>query len=80
MLTASGDTVYVELPGSSFQGIIEGKFIDGDGEIERIFDESLDLYLAGFTYSISPKSEAYKGLDTAILQISEAIGNTEDAL
>lgn len=80
MLTAAGDTVYVELPGSSFQGIIEGKFIDSEGEIDRIFDESLDLFLAEFTYSISPKPEAYEGFDAAILEISEMIGNTEDVL
>lgn len=67
LFTVAGDTVFVEMP-NEFQGIIEGKFIDEDGEIERIFKESLELFSVEFAYA---KSGGSMGVDGQCLWLPQ---------
>lgn len=74
LFTASGDTVYVELPNSSYQGIFEGKLIDNNKDINRIYEESLDLYRSEYTYATVPPAENNYDLESAAIQGAEMAG------
>lgn len=77
LFTAASDVVYVELPGSSFQGSFEGKFTDNDGEAEQIYEESLNLCYAEMNYStVSRKKSDYDFDFEAALQGAENAGIT----
>lgn len=74
LLTAAGDTVYVELPGSSFQGVFEGKLTGNGGQINRIYEESLALCRAEYSYSTASKLEAGDGWEAGLRKNIETAG------
>ena len=76
LFTASDDTVYAELPGSSYQGVFEGRFIDEDNEIDRIYNESLDLdlYRSEYNYATVPLLENDYNFESAAIQGANIAG------
>lgn len=82
LFTAAGDTVFVELPGSSFGGVLEGKLTGSGGQTERVYEESLALCRAEYAYSTAPQPEGSDNWTEAARQGTQMTGITltEDAL
>ena len=82
LFTAAGDTVFVELPGSSFGGVLEGKLTGSGGQTERVYEDSLALCRAEYAYSTAPQPEGSDNWTEAARQGTQMTGITltEDAL
>ena len=82
LFTAAGDTVFVELPGSSFGGVLEGKLTGSGGQTERVYEEGLALCRAEYAYSTAPQPEGSDNWTEAARQGTQMTGITltEDAL
>ncbi len=74
LFTAAGDTVFAELPGSGFQGVLEGRLTGNDGQAARVYQESMALCRAEYTYSATPHSKSGDDLEAAAQQGAQAAG------
>jgi hypothetical protein len=74
LFTAADDTIFAELPGSGFQGALEGRLTGNDGQIARVYQESMTLCHAEYMYSVTPHSKGEDDLEAAAQQGAQAEG------